>query len=100
MSRDHNHLQRHIQDCLADRRDPREAPEQYLIDHELDDEGFCDDWELDCDFEDGWYEDSFFDQCDEYDDDGSYWEPQDLEYGGRYYPAEHVQDARCLREHT
>ena len=93
MSRDRNHLQRHIQECLADRREMHIPA--ITFDHEIDYEEFSDDWEPDYEYEDDWFEDPFWD---EYDDD--YFEPRDLEYGGRYYPAAHVEDARGLQNTT
>ena len=94
MSRDRNHLQRHIQECLADRHEMHIPA--ITFDHEIDDEGFLDDWEPDCEYDDDWFEDPFWDKF-EYDDDDQ-WESPDLEYGGCYYPAAHVEHARAIHE--
>ena len=93
MSRARNHLQRHIEDCLMDRRELHIPA--ITFDHELDDEGFQDDWEPDCEYEDDCFEDPFWDECSD-----DQWEPPDLEYGGRPYPRADVEHARGLQAAT
>lgn len=127
MSRDCNNLQRHIADCLVDRREMfdwiRRAQalspwiqvtesdwarygdvpiERWLMDRKLDEPDPRDDWQ-------DWGDETFdAPELDEWDDwpqhehesqsySDEYWEPQDLEYGGRYYPTAHVEHARGLQ---
>ena len=124
MSRDRNNLQRHIEECLVDRREMRDwivraqarSPwihvterdwelygdipiDRWLLDKGLDEPDPRDDWDWGDETYDApeihewsWRLDTTEDV---YEYDGvEYWESPDMEFGGQFYPAEHVLDAR------
>jgi hypothetical protein len=124
MSRERNKWQRHIEDCLAERREMQEwirqaqaltpfilvtaqdwlrhghrSPWEWLCIAEAEEHDPWDDWDWD---DDPWDDEELDDQDEDEDwrllqqDWEDYWEPPDLEYGGQHYPAEHVREAREL----
>ncbi len=83
------------------------SPEEWLFDCGLKDDEIWDDgdWGDDGFSDDGDWDDLDLDGQDEHlgcelseADYDEYWELLDLEFGGRYYPAKHVRNARVLCE--
>lgn len=120
VSRNQNHLQRHVEECLLEHREMREwikqaqalspfitaterdwllwghhTPREWL--YEAIHAPAEDDWDVILEDE----QEELFALMDDYDwgnwEIDAYEEPVDVAFGGRLYPAEHVRDAHKVR---